>query len=105
MTLITLCVMEKQVIRSIKGTQTEQIWAGLRSRHLPPDIQAAALRKLRMIDAANLLEDLKVPPGNHLKALAGDRNGQYSIRINQQWRICFRWSGGGAEEVEICDYH
>ena len=93
------------MIRSIKGSQTKWIWAGLRSRHLPPGIQATALRKLRLIDAANLLEDLKVPPGNHLKALAGDRNGQYSIRINQQWRICFRWSGGGAEEVEICDYH
>jgi proteic killer suppression protein len=93
------------MIRSIKGSQTERIWAGLRSRHLPPGIQATALRKLRLIDAANLLEDLKVSPGNHFKALAGDRNGQYSIRINQLWRICFRWSGGGAEEVEICDYH
>ena len=93
------------MIRSIKGSQTRRIWAGLRSPHLPTDIQAAALRKLRLIDAANLLEDLKVPPGNQLKALSGDRNGQYSIRINQQWRICFRWSDSGAEEVEICDHH
>lgn len=93
------------MIRSFKGSQTGRIWEGLSARYLPPDIQAAALRKLRLIDAAMLLDDLKVPPGNQLKALLGDRNGQYSIRINQQWRICFRWSGGGAEDVEICDYH
>jgi proteic killer suppression protein len=64
-----------------------------------------ALRKLRMLDAAARLDDLRVPPGNRLERLRGDRAGQYSIRINDQWRICFRWHGGDAYEVEIVDYH
>lgn len=64
-----------------------------------------ALRKLEMIRAAHVLDDLRVPPGNRLEALRGNRAGQYSIRINDQWRICFRWSDGEAEDVEICDYH
>ena len=76
-----------------------------RSRRLPSDIQAAALRKLRLINAARKVDDLRVPPGNRLEQLKGNRAGQWSIRINDQWRIVFRWSEGGAEDVAIVDYH
>jgi proteic killer suppression protein len=93
------------VIRSFRGAQTEMIWLGRRSRRLPFDIQQTALRKLRLINAAKRIEDMAAPPGNRLEALVGDRNGQRSIRINQQWRICFRWREGGADDVEICDYN
>ncbi len=93
------------MIRSFRDRETERVWNGLRSRKLPPDIQDAALRKLRLLHRATLVEDLRVPPGNGLEALSGDRRGQYSVRINQQWRICFRWNGGEADDVEICDYH
>lgn len=93
------------MIRSFADRETERIWLGGRSRRLPPDIQAAALRKLRALDAAEALEDLRNPPGNRLEALAGDRRGQHSMRINQQWRICFRWIDGHGHDVEICDYH
>jgi proteic killer suppression protein len=93
------------VIRSFADVETELIWSGRRSRRLPPDIQDTALRKLRLLNAAKRLEDMAVPPGNRLEALSGDRKGEHSIRINQQWRICFRWREGGAEDVEICDYH
>jgi proteic killer suppression protein len=72
---------------------------------LPPELQRVALRKLRILDAATSLDDLRIPPANRLEKLAGDRRGQHSIRINDQWRICFRWSNGDAEEVEIVDYH
>jgi len=77
--------------------------AGRRSRKLPPDIQATALRKLRMLNQARVLGDLRVPPANRLEALAGDRKGQHSIRINDQWRICFVWEKGGPTNVEIVD--
>ncbi|HEU5298760.1 MAG TPA: type II toxin-antitoxin system RelE/ParE family toxin, partial [bacterium] len=70
-----------------------------------PDVQRTARRKLAMIDAAETLQDLRVPPGNRLEKLTGDREGQYSIRINDQWRICFRWEGNNAYDVEITDYH
>ena len=93
------------MIRSFADPQTELIWSGRRSRKLPPDIQAVALRKLRMLSAARGLDDLRVPPGNRLEALKGSRAGQMSIRINGQWRICFRWAQGGASDVEIVDYH
>ena len=93
------------MIRSFRGRETRSVWNGERSRRLPADIQVAALRKLRLINAAQRLDDLRAPPGNRLEALAGDRAGQHSIRINQQWRICFRWIDGEAEYVEICDYH
>ena len=93
------------MIRSFADRETERVWGGERSRRLPPDIQDTALRKLRLINAAQRLEDLRIPPGNRLEALSGNRRGQYSIRINGQWRICFRWENGGAEDVEICDYH
>jgi toxin HigB-1 len=93
------------MIVSFADRETARIWAGERSRRLPPGIQPAALRKLRLVHAAGRLEDLRVPPGNRLEALAGNRAGRHSIRINDQWRICFRWVEGGAEDVEIVDYH
>lgn len=76
-----------------------------RSRRLPSDIQRIAQRKLVILDAAESLEDLRAPPGNRLERLIGTRNGQHSIRINDQWRICFRWIDGDAHNVEITDYH
>lgn len=93
------------MIRSFADPETELIWAGQRSRRLPNDIQAIALRKLRMLNQARVLADLRVPPGNRLEALKGNRAGQHSIRINDQWRICFVWSDAGAGDVEIVDYH
>jgi proteic killer suppression protein len=93
------------VIVGFRDTKTEKIWNGLRSRKLPPAIQSGALRKLRLINAAKRIDDLRVPPGNRLEALRGDRGGQWSIRINDQWRISFRWTEGGADDVEIVDYH
>ena len=93
------------MIVGFRDAETEKIWNGQRSRRLPFDIQASALRKLRLISAARRLDDLRVPPGNRLEALRGDRAGQWSIRINDQRRICFRWSEGGADDVEIVDYH
>ncbi|MCC6946239.1 MAG: type II toxin-antitoxin system RelE/ParE family toxin [Bradyrhizobiaceae bacterium] len=93
------------MIVSFRDRETEKVWNGLRSRRLPGDIQAVALRKLRLINVASWIDDLKVPPGNRLEPLKGDRAGQWSIRINDQWRICFRWTEGGAEDVEIVDYH
>ncbi len=95
----------RAMIRSFADRETERIWLGGRSRRLPPDIQATGLRKLRALDAAEALDDLRHPPGNRLEALGGDRRGQYSIRLNQQWRICFRWIDGQSQDVEICDYH
>jgi toxin HigB-1 len=85
--------------------RTVDIWRGLVQRRLPTDIQAAALRKLRLLNQAKALSDMAVPPGNRLEALKGGRKGQYSIRINGQWRICFRWNEGNASDVEIVDYH
>jgi len=93
------------MIRSFADTEAELIWSGRRSRKLPPDIQAAALRKLRLLNQAQVLQDLRVPPGNRLETLRGDRVGQCSIRINDQWRICFTWSEGAASNVQIVDYH
>jgi proteic killer suppression protein len=93
------------MIRSFRGTETELIWQGIRSRKLPPDIQPVALRKLMMLHRARTLTDLRVPPANRLEALRGKRAGQWSIRINRQWRVCFRWREGDACDVEIADYH
>lgn len=93
------------MIRTFSGRETKRIWEGQRSRKLPPDIQRVARRKLRMLNNAQDLDDLKAPPGNRLEALKGDRHGQHSIRINRQWRICFTWSGSDAFDVEIIDYH
>ena len=93
------------MIRSFASKEAERIWQGQRSRKFPGDIQDHALRKLRQLDASLSLDDLRNPPGNRLEALKGNRAGQWSIRINDQWRICFRWDDGEAREVEIADYH
>lgn len=93
------------MIQSFADAETERIWSGRRSRKLPPDIQAVALRKLRLMNSARSLNDLRVPPGNRLEALKGNRLGQHSIRINDQWRICFTWNDGGPSDVGIVDYH
>jgi proteic killer suppression protein len=93
------------VIRSFADREAEKMWRGERSRRLPADIQQTARRKLRMLNAAAGLDDLRIPPANRLEALKGGRKGQYSIRINDQWRICFRWNDGAASDVEIVDYH
>lgn len=93
------------MIRSFKSRETERLFHREASRRLPSTIQKVALRKLRMLDAATILEDLKVPPANRLEALSGNRKGQHSIRINDQWRICFVWNDGNAYDVEIVDYH
>ena len=92
------------MIKSFKDKETEAIFKGLRSRKLPADIQGNAIRKLWVLDAATAPEDLRMPPGNHFEALHGNREGQYSIRINLQWRIIFSWNDG-AENVTIEDYH
>lgn len=93
------------MIVSFACKQTKRIWDGYPSRAFPEDMQNRALRKLRQLDAAQSLQDLINPPSNHLKALKGNRKGQYSIRINQQWRLCFVWDQGAASNVEIVDYH
>jgi proteic killer suppression protein len=93
------------MIRSFSDDQTSLIWQGRRSRKLPLDMQAVALRKLRMLNQVRVLEDLRVPPGNRLEALRGDRAGQHAIRINDQWRLCFVWKEGGAFDVGIVDHH
>lgn len=93
------------MIKSFANKETEKIWNLQLSRKLPIDIQQRALNKLAMISQAAVLEDLKIPPANRLEALKGNRLGQFSIRINQQWRICFRWKDGNAHDLEITDYH
>lgn len=93
------------MIRSFRDRETEKLFTREGSRRLPPSLVRAAQRKLAVLDAAGALADLRVPPGNRLEKLSGDRAGQYSIRINDQWRLCFRWSEGDAYEVEITDYH
>jgi proteic killer suppression protein len=93
------------MIRSFRDGETALIWTGRRSAALPPDIQSVALRKLMMLNRARTLLDLRVPPANRLEPLKGRRAGQWSIRINRQWRICFRWREGDANDVEIVDYH
>jgi proteic killer suppression protein len=93
------------MIRSFRDAETATVWEGRRSRRLPQDIQAVALRKLLMLNQARVIGDLRVPPANRLERLRGAREGQWSIRVNRQWRICFRWSDANAEDVEIVDYH
>ena len=93
------------MIRSFKCKETEKIFNRLVSRKFPNDIQRGALRKLRMLNRAVTLQDLLVPPGNRLEELKGKRKGQHSIRINDQWRICFKWVKNDAHDVEIVDYH
>jgi proteic killer suppression protein len=93
------------VIQNFKDKEAQKIFERQRSRKLPSEIQQVALRKLRMLNRAETLQDLRVPPANRLERLVGDRVGQYSIRINDQWRICFGWKDGDATDVEIVDYH
>lgn len=93
------------LIRNFADKEAAAIFRRERPRRLPAALQRSALRKLLILDAAVSLDELRVPPGNRLELLHGDRSGQHSIRINDQWRICFRWRGGDAYEVEIVDYH
>lgn len=93
------------MIRSFGNAMTEAVANGKLPKGFPSDILRRAVRKLTMIENAVELIDLRAPPGNHLEALKGDRSGQHSIRINDQWRVCFTWADGGAEQVEIVDYH
>jgi proteic killer suppression protein len=93
------------MIRSFRSRETERVFLRESGTRFGRAVERAALRKLLILDAAESLVDLRVPPGNRLEKLAGDRAGQYSIRVNDQWRICFRWNEGDAQEVEIVDYH
>ena len=93
------------MIKSFADKETEKLYSGRVSRRLPQDIQRRALNKLRMLNISVNLDDLRTPPSNHLEALSGNRRGQHSIRINNQWRICFVWKDGDAHEVSITDYH
>jgi proteic killer suppression protein len=93
------------MIRDFADKEAEKVWDGTVSRRLPREIQAVARRKLRMLNNARQLDDLRIPPANRLEALKGNRRGQHSIRINDQWRVCFRWNDGDASQVEIVDYH
>ena len=93
------------MLRSFADKETERVWQRRRARKLAHDVQRATLRKLLILDAAEALDDLRVPPGNRLEKLKENRAGSYSVRVNQQWRICFRWTEAGPENVEIVDYH
>lgn len=93
------------MIRSFADKKTAYIFTGGRAKALPANLQSTIRRKLKLVDAAGAVEDLRIPPGNRLEKLGGDRAGLWSIRINDQWRICFRWQGGDAYDVQIVDYH
>lgn len=93
------------MIKSFGDKETKTVWEGTRSKKLPPDIQNVSRRKLRMINNAQDSNDLRIPPANHLEKLSGNLSGFYSIRINRQWRIIFKWENGNAFEVQIVDYH
>jgi len=93
------------MIKSFRCGETEKIFNGKFSKMIPQGIQKMAARKLEIIDAARDVDDLRIPPGNRLEALSGNRKGQYSVRVNEQWRICFIWKDGCAHNVEIVDYH
>ncbi len=93
------------MIPSFHNEATEEVWQGAFTKKLPNQIQVIARRKLRMLNNARAIDDLRIPPANHLEKLGGDRDGQWSIRINDQWRVCFMRDGVNAWRVEICDYH
>ena len=93
------------MIKTFADWQTEEFFRTGKSKRVPPDVARRALRKLEAVHVANQLSDLKVPPGNRLHALKGDRDGQYAIAVNDRWRICFRFEAGDAFDVEFCDYH
>lgn len=102
---ITFDVIVNFMIINFKCDETQKIWQGIKSLRLPNDIQQVARRKLRMLNNAKRLDDLRLPPNNRLEALKGDRKREFSIRINQQWRICFKWQDNNVYEVTIEDYH
>jgi proteic killer suppression protein len=102
---MAVTVIPASVIRSFGGKDTERIWSEQYVKSIDRKVQRAALRKLEMLHAGADVEDLRVPPGNRLEPLKGDRRGQHSIRVNDQWGICFVWKEGGAESVELVDYH
>lgn len=93
------------MIQSFASPETEQLFVSGKSRRLPPEILKRAVMRLTQLNAATEVEDLRLPPSNRLEALSGDRTGQWSIRINDRWRVCFRFAGGHAKDVEIVDYH
>ncbi len=93
------------MIKTFRDKDTERVFRRLRVKRFSLSVQKLAQRKLDLIDGADLIDDLRIPPGNRLEKLSGDRKGQYSIRVNDQWRICFRWKSGQALDVEIVDYH
>jgi proteic killer suppression protein len=93
------------VISPFSAKPTEALWQGHRPPELPPSIHKTALRKLTQLEASSSLDELRIPPGNRLEALKGDRAGQHSIRVNDKYRVCFRWDGQDAHEVEVTDYH
>ena len=93
------------MIKSFADADTERLFQRARVRRFPAELQRAMLRKLVIVDAAESLDDLRVPPGNRLETLRGDRAGQHSIRVNDQWRLCFIWTQAGPQDVEIVDYH
>lgn len=105
MTILTCGVIISSMIKTFRCAHTERVFTRQYVSKFSVDIQRKALRKLLILDAAERLNDLRIPPGNQLEKLGGDRRGQYSIRINDQWRICFVWHGSDAHEVEIVDYH
>ena len=93
------------MIKGFGDRETEKVWKGQVSRRIPRDVQKVARRKLRMLNNARNLSDLRIPPANRLESLKGNRKGQHSIRINDQWQVCFVWVDGSADRVEIADYH
>jgi proteic killer suppression protein len=93
------------MIRSFADRWTEELFVSGRSKRYPPDILKRAVRKLEYVDLAVRLDDLRIPPGNRLHALSGDRAGQHAVSVNDQWRVCFRFADGDAFDVELCDYH
>lgn len=105
LTILTSGDSIKVMITTFHDDETYKVWEGEFSKKLPVQIQAVARRKLRMINNARRIEDLRIPPNNRLEPLKGNRKGQWSIRINDQWRVCFVWNDVHAERVEICDYH
>lgn len=105
MIIVTRCVTILPVIRSLRGKDTARLFARDPVRRWSSELQHVALRQLRLLDAAMTLDDLRVPPANRLEKLRGERRGQWSIRVNEQWCICFRWEGEDAHDVKLVDYH
>ena len=105
MTGVNELFMLVTMIRSFANAETERFYTSGKSRRVPTEIRARTAKRLTQINAATRIEDLRLPPSNQLEALKGDRKGQFSVRINRQWRVCFRWTAEGPADVEIVDYH